>query len=96
MVLSNFERKTFSCIIFAYDDQGIQVLIDHFNRDFPSVSPMSATSASPGNLSELQTLSPTPHLLNQKAGSEAQHTDLTNPPGDSDVYEHLGTTDFQH
>lgn len=58
------------------------------------MGPTPATLASPGSLLELQTLGPTPHLLNKNSGSEVAHAVFTSSPGDSDVCEGQRTTDF--
>lgn len=65
------------------------------NRGSSSVGPALGTLASPLDLIEPQTLGPTPHLLTEILRSEAQQSVSTRLPGDPDVYERLGTTDFQ-
>lgn len=61
----------------------------------PLTSRQPATSASPGDLLEMQILRP-PNLLNQKLWKVGPATVLTSPPGDSHAQASLKSTALNH
>lgn len=63
-----------------------------YPSDFQSAISSPAFSASPGTLLEMQSLGPTPHILNLELWVRTQQSVLTSPPCDFGAHSSLRTS----